>query len=162
MRIDGQEAGGESGIASEACFGGRRPVASPVDQRHPVFALRVVEDPLRIVRRGCEQGCRGAASLLEFAQGCVQVAAQFVVLAHGVENAGAAAKRVRRQAAEVLVAVIGERAPVGGGEDVEPPHPFQPVAQVGQHEFHQPLSLGALPLGFGPRGQGDARHPGHD
>ena len=43
-----------------------------------------------------------------------------------------------------MLAVIIKRTLVDRGEDIEAPHPLQPVAQIRQHELDQSFRIGTL------------------
>src|SRR6202043_3821822 len=93
----------------------------PVDEAHPVFALRLVEDALRIVWLGGQQGGGGAPRLLELRLGGLEVAVFLVVLAGRLQELGPLPQRGRRQTGQVLTPVVIKRRLVRGHLQVEAP-----------------------------------------
>ena len=121
----------------------------------------MVEKALLVVGIARQLFLRRGPGLPEGTQGIVAVPANIADLAHQQQRSCAAAERILVKIAELLLRVVIERTRADHVERIKPSDWFEPVTQVSEHEFDQPISLVALEFGLHARLHRDPRQPAH-
>ena len=149
---------GQPLVFAELRFGFLRIAAFIGDIADPEHALRMIEYPLGIAGIARQQFTGGRRRLPESFQSADAVPPNIAHLADQMQRARTPSQRIGVEISGPLPGIIFERALTDHIQRVEPAHRLQLGAQIGEHEFHQSVSLGPLVIGLNPRLH---RHPGH-